>query len=52
MEKDKPEGITGRRGKTLKDKKKAAEEVQRLVNTNFTDKDLKIKISYEKGAKK
>ena len=32
----------------MKDKKKAAEEVQRLVNTNFTDKDLKIKISYEK----
>lgn len=31
----------------MKDKKKAAEEVQRLVNTNFT-KDLKIKISYEK----
>lgn len=32
----------------LNDKKKAAEEVQRLVNTNFTDKDLKIKFSYEK----
>ena len=28
----------------MKDKKKAVEEVQRLVNTNFTDK----KISYEK----
>lgn len=27
----------------MKDKKKAAEEVQRLVNTNFTDKDIKIK---------
>ena len=26
----------------MKDKKKAAEEVQRLVNTNFTDKDIKI----------
>ena len=33
----------------MKDKKKAAEEVQRLVNTNFTGKNLKIKISYEKG---
>ena len=32
----------------MKDKKKAAEEVQRLVNTNFTDKDIKIKFSYEK----
>ena len=31
----------------MKDKKKAVEEVQRLVNTNFTDKDLKIKISYQ-----
>ena len=26
----------------MKDKKKAAEEVQRLVNTNFTDKDIKF----------
>ena len=32
----------------MKDKKKAAEEVQRLENTNFTDKDIKIKFSYEK----
>ena len=32
----------------MKDKKKAVEEVQRLVNTNFTDKNIKIKISYEK----
>lgn len=31
----------------MKDKKKAVEEVQRLVNTNFTDKNLKIKISYQ-----
>ncbi len=36
----------------MKDKKKAAEEVQRLVNTNFTDKDLQIKISYEEEVKR
>ena len=38
--------------KELNDKKKAAEKLKRLMNTNFTEKDLRMNISYEKAGSK
>ncbi len=32
----------------MQDKKRAIEELRRLANQNFTDKQLKIKFNYEK----
>ena len=33
----------------MEDTKKAAEKLKRLMNTNFTDKDFQLEISYEKS---
>lgn len=36
----------------MEDTKKAAEKLKRLMNTNFTDKDFRLEISYEKSGSK
>ena len=36
----------------MEDTKKAAEKLKRLMNTDFTDKDFRLEISYEKSVSK
>lgn len=36
----------------MEDTKKADEKLKRLMNTNFTDKDFRLEISYEKSGSK